>query len=158
MQRRSLENKKKSIYRKKKIREECYSRFFGYCRVLLSRKLHHTTSPTLIFSCYYLIMTISHFMGKGILCICLQALDNNGIVGYIHFDYYERLTSESSKSKNLLYVTMHNIGHTFGLKHSFDENAVIYTWYRQCQQGSINLSRDDVLENQKVQFWSCVKF
>ena len=48
-------------------------------------------------------------------------LDSKGIAEDIYLDDDDDFTLGSSKSRNLLYVTMHNIGHALGLNHSVAE-------------------------------------
>ena len=86
------------------------------------------------------------FDGKGgSLAHAFYPLDNKGIAGDIHFDDDEEFTLGGSEGTNLLYVTMHNIGHALGLMHSLDEDAVMYAWYTQYNQSDLNLSCDDIL-------------
>ena len=57
---------------------------------------------------------------SGIFPHAFWPLDSKGIAD-IYLDDDDDFTLGSSKSRNLLYVTMHNIGHALGLNHSVAE-------------------------------------
>ncbi|XP_072032725.1 stromelysin-1-like [Amphiura filiformis] len=66
-----------------------------------------------------------------------------GIGGDAHFDDDEYFTHNSYRGTNLLIVAAHELGHSLGLAHSSDENALMAPYYQGYQQG-FRLSYDDV--------------
>jgi len=71
-------------------------------------------------------------------------LTNNGLSGDVHFDDDEEYTYKSPRGKNLLWVATHELGHSLGLEHSRNRNAVMYPWYTAYNE-NMKLLDDDIL-------------
>ncbi|KAM8816615.1 matrilysin [Rhynchonycteris naso] len=67
-----------------------------------------------------------------------------GLGGDAHFDEDERWTDGSSLGINFLYATTHELGHSLGLGHSSDPNAVMYPTYEDKDSENFKLSQDDI--------------
>ncbi|XP_006053126.1 matrilysin isoform X2 [Bubalus bubalis] len=63
-----------------------------------------------------------------------------GLGGDAHFDEDERWTD----GVNFLYVATHELGHSLGLSHSSDPNAVMYPTYSKEDSKNFKLSQDDI--------------
>ncbi|XP_072164174.1 stromelysin-3-like [Diadema setosum] len=63
--------------------------------------------------------------------------------GDLHFDEDETFTVRSHQGTNLFIVAAHELGHSLGLEHSSDTNALMYPWYLGYQE-DYSLSQDDV--------------
>uniref|UniRef100_A0A8D0GHT1 Peptidase metallopeptidase domain-containing protein n=1 Tax=Sphenodon punctatus TaxID=8508 RepID=A0A8D0GHT1_SPHPU len=68
----------------------------------------------------------------------------NGIGGDAHFDEDEHWTTDVQGSSNLFFVAAHEFGHSLGLFHSRDSNALMYPMYRSPEQSQHILSQDDI--------------
>ncbi|XP_038674970.1 stromelysin-1-like [Scyliorhinus canicula] len=66
-----------------------------------------------------------------------------GIRGDVHFDEAERWTT-NSQNFNLFSVAAHEIGHSLGLGHSNDKNALMYRFYKFQEINGFQLPADDV--------------
>lgn len=51
---------------------------------------------------------------------------------------------------NFLYAATHELGHSLGLDHSSDPNAVMYPTYGDNDSKDFKLSQDDIEEIQKL--------
>ncbi|XP_010640350.1 matrilysin [Fukomys damarensis] len=67
-----------------------------------------------------------------------------GLGGDAHFDKDEHWTDGSSLGINFLYAATHELGHSLGLSHSDNPNAVMYPTYRNGDVHSFALAKDDV--------------
>ncbi|XP_017400261.1 macrophage metalloelastase [Cebus imitator] len=66
-----------------------------------------------------------------------------GIGGDTHFDEDEFWTI-NSKGTNLFLVAVHEIGHSLGLGHSNDPNAIMFPTYKYVDVSTFRLSADDI--------------
>ncbi|XP_031752233.1 collagenase 3-like [Xenopus tropicalis] len=73
----------------------------------------------------------------------------NGIGGDAHFDEDEKWTN-SAAEYNLFLVAAHEFGHSLGLGHSRDPNALMYPTYRYWNTGNFRLPQDDVKGIQSI--------
>lgn len=65
--------------------------------------------------------------------------------GDVHFDESENWSVNSSKGKSLQYVAVHELGHSLGLYHSKDVNAIMFPYYKMPKVGEkIKLGNDDI--------------
>lgn len=71
--------------------------------------------------------------------------DNGEVI--LHFDDEERWVDSETRNVDLLTVAAHEIGHTLGLAHSDDPNALMYAAYRGPQR---SLGEDDIAGIQAV--------
>ncbi|XP_053674638.1 matrix metalloproteinase-24-like [Anopheles nili] len=69
--------------------------------------------------------------------------------GDIHFDDTEHWTVNSKNGTNLLQVATHEIGHSLGLSHSYDQSAVMFRSYFGYDP-NFQLSRDDIFRIQRL--------
>nr|XP_046267682.1 matrix metalloproteinase-18-like [Scatophagus argus] len=67
-----------------------------------------------------------------------------GIGGDAHFDEDERFTFRSSTGYVLFIVAAHEFGHSLGLSHSGDSDALMYPVYKYRNPDTFVLPRDDV--------------
>ena len=63
--------------------------------------------------------------------------------GRVHFDEDETYTHETPSGTNLLWVTVHELGHALGLYHSNVYGAVMYPYY-QGYKPNMTLHSDDI--------------
>ncbi|XP_058401313.1 matrilysin [Diceros bicornis minor] len=77
-------------------------------------------------------------------------LPGRGFGGDAHFDDDEHWSYGSRRGVNLLSVATHEIGHSLGLRHSSDPNAVMNPTYRDVDPKNFRLSQDDINEIQKL--------
>ncbi|XP_006887417.1 PREDICTED: matrilysin [Elephantulus edwardii] len=73
-----------------------------------------------------------------------------GLGGDVHFDADEYWTNDSSTGTNFLFVATHELGHSLGLSHSSDPNAVMYPTYKEGDMKDFGLSKDDIESIQKL--------
>ncbi|XP_031752093.1 interstitial collagenase-like [Xenopus tropicalis] len=73
----------------------------------------------------------------------------NGIGGDAHFDEDEKWTN-SAAEYNLFLVAAHEFGHSLGLGHSRDPNALMYPTYHYWNTGNFRLPQDDVKGIQSI--------
>ncbi|XP_006186258.1 matrilysin [Camelus ferus] len=64
--------------------------------------------------------------------------------GDAHFDEDERWSDGHSLGINFLFAATHELGHSLGLGHSSDPNAVMYPTYTKRDPESFQLSQDDI--------------
>ncbi len=60
----------------------------------------------------------------------------------MHFDNDENFVIQSPSGTDLLWVAVHEIGHSLGLEHSNVQGAIMYPWY-QGYKGDFDLTNDD---------------
>ncbi|XP_061484708.1 stromelysin-1-like [Rhineura floridana] len=68
---------------------------------------------------------------------------SSGIGGDAHFDEDENWTN-GLEGSNLFFVAAHEFGHSLGLFHSKDPNAVMFPFYKYSQHSQQILSQDDI--------------
>ncbi|XP_032283610.1 matrilysin [Phoca vitulina] len=73
-----------------------------------------------------------------------------GLGGDAHFDEDERWTDGSRIGVNFLTTATHELGHSLGLGHSSDPDAVMYPTYRVRDSKNFKLSPDDIEGIQKL--------
>ncbi|XP_042538930.1 matrilysin [Dipodomys spectabilis] len=74
-----------------------------------------------------------------------------GLGGDAHFDKDEHWTdSSSSLGINFLYAATHELGHSLGLGHSSDFDAVMYPTYKTEEKQDFKLAPDDIKGIQKL--------
>ena len=74
--------------------------------------------------------------------ICQSYVPGN-LSGDLHFDADENWTLESESGTNLLQAAVHELGHSLGLGHSYERDAVMYPVYREYQP-HLKLHEDDI--------------
>ena len=57
-------------------------------------------------------------------------LNNTGLAGDIHFDGDETFTVNGGNGVDLLWVTVHELGHSLGLKHTSHTDSVMFPYYK----------------------------
>uniref|UniRef100_A0A8D2N0C7 Peptidase metallopeptidase domain-containing protein n=1 Tax=Zonotrichia albicollis TaxID=44394 RepID=A0A8D2N0C7_ZONAL len=72
--------------------------------------------------------------------------------GDAHFDEDETWT-KSTEGTNLFYVAAHEFGHSLGLSHSKDPNALMYPVYRKFDPSVLLLHQDDITGIQYLYGW-----
>ena len=70
--------------------------------------------------------------------------------GDVHFDDAEQFTINIPTGRNLLWVAVHEIGHSIGLEHSNVRSAIMYPWYRGNGGKDFDLDADDKLGIQNI--------
>ncbi|XP_059564026.1 matrilysin [Myotis daubentonii] len=73
-----------------------------------------------------------------------------GLGGDAHFDEDERWTDGTSIGINFLFAVTHELGHSLGLGHSSDPDAVMYPTYEARDAKDFKLSQDDIEGIQKL--------
>ncbi|KAM5245965.1 matrilysin [Ctenodactylus gundi] len=73
-----------------------------------------------------------------------------GIGGDAHFDNDERWTRGNNLGIDFLYAATHELGHSLGLGHSSDPNAVMYPTYGYRDSETFNLSWNDIESIQEL--------
>ena len=81
-------------------------------------------------------------------------LETNSLIldlaGDVHFDDAEVYTVDSPTGRNLLWVAVHELGHSIGLDHSGTKGAVMYPWYQSTEGKDFVLTLDDVRGAQSI--------
>lgn len=86
----------------------------------------------------------------GTLAHAYYPLNNQGLSGDVHFDDDEVYTINSPSGRSLLWVAVHEIGHSIGLEHSNIKEAVMYPWYRGNGGKDFDLHEDDRIGIQTI--------
>ncbi|XP_040833157.1 matrilysin [Ochotona curzoniae] len=73
-----------------------------------------------------------------------------GLGGDAHFDKDEPWSDGSGSGISFLYAVTHELGHSLGLDHSSDPNAVMYPTYEHKDSQNFKLGRDDIESIQKL--------
>eukprot|EP00795_Rhopilema_esculentum_P007838 gene7838-13715_t len=66
------------------------------------------------------------------------------LTGDVHFDDDEIFSIKSSKGRDLLWITVHEVGHSLGLDHSGTKGAVMHALYKATNGLDFNLHIDDI--------------
>ena len=71
-------------------------------------------------------------------------LDNKGLAGDVHFDEDEKWTvlDPTNQGTDLLWLAVHELGHSLGLYHSFEWGSIMYPYYDR-YQADLKLTEDD---------------
>ena len=72
------------------------------------------------------------------------------LAGDVHFDDAERYTVGSPTGRNLLWVAVHELGHSIGLDHSTIKGAVMFPWYQSTEGKDFDLTPDDIRGAQSI--------
>lgn len=73
-----------------------------------------------------------------------------GIFGDVHFDDEEKFTVKNKGGGvDLFWLTLHELGHSLGLDHSSNKQAIMYPIYRGNHPG-LQLHRDDIMGIQQL--------
>ena len=75
---------------------------------------------------------------------------NQGLSGDVHYDDDESFTLGTPQGRNLLWVTVHELGHSLGLEHSDVKEAIMYPWYKGYQGDDFDLTYDDIAGIQNI--------
>ena len=67
------------------------------------------------------------------------------LAGDVHFNDDKHFTIESNKGKDLLWVAVHELGHSIGLDHSKVKGAIMYPYYQGHGGRDFDLTPDDIL-------------
>ena len=72
-------------------------------------------------------------------------LDNEGLAGDVHFDEDESYTVDdpTNSGVDLLWLSVHELGHSLGLRHSYDFGSVMYPFYLGYAP-DLKLNQDDI--------------
>lgn len=73
-----------------------------------------------------------------------------GIFGDVHFDDEEKfIVDNKGRGIDLLWLALHELGHSLGLDHSNNKRAIMYPIYRGSKPG-LQLHRDDIMGIQQL--------
>ena len=70
------------------------------------------------------------------------------LAGDVHFDDDEIFTIKDESDQNkkkLLWIAVHELGHSLGLEHSDKKGAVMFPWYQHFKGNDFVLTEDDRL-------------
>ena len=79
----------------------------------------------------------------GTLAHAFYPYNNRGNAGDVHFDEAETFTLRNRSGVNLLWVAVHEFGHSLGLDHSFHPKAVMNAFYKGYSK-QLQLHSDDI--------------
>lgn len=68
--------------------------------------------------------------------------NNLGLSGDVHFDADETFTIYGGDGVDLLWVALHEVGHSLGLSHTYKPNSLMFPVYKGYTR-KLQLSRDD---------------
>ena len=73
-----------------------------------------------------------------------------GLFGDVHFDDEEQFTTNNKGGGvDLFWLALHELGHSLGLDHSSNKDAIMYPIYRGSRPG-LQLHRDDIMGIQQL--------
>lgn len=76
--------------------------------------------------------------------------NNAGLFGDVHFDDEEQFTTNNKGGGvDLFWLALHELGHSLGLDHSSNKDAIMYPIYRGSRPG-LQLHRDDIMGIQQL--------
>ena len=75
--------------------------------------------------------------------------DNKGLAGDVHFDDDETFSINGGPGVDLLWLAVHELGHSLGLGDSNNPDAVMYRYYTR-YRANLHLSSDDIKGIQKL--------
>ena len=94
------------------------------------------------------------FDGKGnTLAHAFFPLSNTGLSGDVHYDDNEIFTVQTNAPRGhmkLLWITVHELGHSLGLSHSNKKGAIMFPYYQHVDGDDFNLTDDDILGIQDI--------
>jgi len=76
--------------------------------------------------------------------------NSHPLSGDVHFNDEKHFTIESKKGTNLLWVAVHELGHSIGLDHSNVKGAIMYPYYQGYMGKDFDLTPDDILGAQAL--------
>lgn len=84
-----------------------------------------------------------------ICCFCFF-WPTTGLFGDVHFDDEEQFTTNNKgRGVDLFWLALHELGHSLGLDHSSNKDAIMYPIYRGSRPG-LQLHRDDIMGIQQL--------
>ena len=69
--------------------------------------------------------------------------ENSAFAGDLHFDNDETFTVNGKGGVDLLWLAVHELGHSLGLEHTFDANSVMFPFYTGYKR-DLELNIDDI--------------
>ena len=74
--------------------------------------------------------------------MCLPSL--LGLAGDVHFNDDKKFTVNSYKGKDLLWVSLHEVGHSLGMEHSKVKGSIMFPYYQSYKGKESELTEDDI--------------
>ncbi|XP_065066313.1 interstitial collagenase-like [Rhopilema esculentum] len=67
-----------------------------------------------------------------------------GLAGDVHFNDDKKFTVNSYKGKDLLWVALHEVGHSLGMEHSNAKGSIMFPYYQSYTGKESELTEDDI--------------